>query len=69
MPDGWVEYSKLTLSELERHNILIEKMRDDLTIIKSDIKLLNWKSGIWGAIGGTIPFIIACIIIFIKLQQ
>ena len=60
----WSEYSKLILAELERHNNLIEKIRDDISQIKGDIKLLNYKSGLWGAIGGTVPFAIAIMISF-----
>jgi len=65
--DGWPEYSKLILSELERHNTCIEKISSDISQIKGDIRLLNYKSGIWGALGGTIPFVIAIIIALLKV--
>lgn len=61
MPDtnGWSEYQKLVLSELERHNGLIEDIRNKLGKIETDIAMLKVKAGFWGALAGAIPVAIA----------
>jgi len=57
--NGWKEYQRLVLSELERHSSLIESLRSDVAQVRTDIAMLKVKSGIWGAIAGTIPVLIA----------
>ena len=55
LTDGWVEYRKLVLSEIERLTVSVEKLRDELGTIRSEIVGLKVKAGIWGLIGGAIP--------------
>lgn len=57
--NGWNEYQKLVLNELERHNKLIESIRYDLSDIKTEIAMLKVKSGLWGMVGAAIPVGIA----------
>ena len=64
--NGWSEYEKLVLNELERHNNLIEGIRKDVSDIRSEIAMLKVKSGLWGMLGATIPLAIA---IGLKLIQ
>jgi hypothetical protein len=64
--NGWSEYEKLVLNELERHNNLIEGIREDVSDIRSEIAMLKVKSGLWGMLGATIPLAIA---IGLKLIQ
>lgn len=51
--NGWVEYRKLVLSELERLNTSVEGLRDDLNNIRNDITALKIKAGFWGLVGAT----------------
>jgi hypothetical protein len=64
--NGWSEYEKLVLNELERHNNLIEGIRKDVSDIRSEIAMLKVKSGLWGMLGATIPLAMA---IGLKLIQ
>lgn len=57
--NGWSEYEKLVLSELERHNMLIEHVRKDISIIQTEIAQLKIKSGLWGMLGAAIPIAMA----------
>lgn len=70
--NSWKEYQKLVLSELKRLDknitILDEKVdsirQAELAQLNSEIKLLKYKSTLWGGIAGTIP---ALILVLIKL--
>lgn len=64
--NGWSEYEKLVLNELERHNNLIEGIRKDVSDIRSEIAMLKVKSGLWGMMGAAIPLALA---IGLKLIQ
>jgi len=56
---GWSEYEKLVLSELERHNTLIEHVRKDISLLQTEIAGLKIKSGFWGLLGAAIPIAMA----------
>lgn len=59
---GWIEYRRLILSELDRVGKEIRAIHEkvdafrvnDLATIKTDIALLKFQAGLWGAIGGTL---------------
>jgi hypothetical protein len=60
MPDldnGWKEWSRYVLKELERLNTSYESLRDDIVKIKQEIATLKVQAGIWGAIAGAMPVI------------
>ena len=80
-PDGWNEWSRHVLAELERLDALhtnnvnalygrIDEYQRrhsrDLTDIKVEIAALKVKAGVWGLIGGLIPIIITLGIMFIE---
>lgn len=61
--NGWLEYQKLVLSELERHNVWLQALDNKLNLIrqemqeglagqKTDIALLKLKSSLWGGLAG-----------------
>jgi len=52
--NGWNEYSRLVLAELERHNKLLEEYNKKLNVIQVEIAMLKVKAGIWGALGGVL---------------
>lgn len=79
MDNGWREWSKHVLKELERLNacyIVLDEQIDDkiddlkkcIGEIKLDIAKLKVKAGIWGAIGAAIPILITLAIMAIKSQ-
>lgn len=66
-PDnGWSEWSKYVLKELERLNICFEGLDKKVDDIKTDITMLKVKAAMWGALGSLIaaPIIV---IILVKL--
>ena len=74
-PNGWTEYRKLVLKELEDLCNDIKDIRTDMATIakdqvtiKEEISALKVKSGIWGAISGAVVVLIT-ITIEIVLQR
>jgi len=45
---------------------VVEELKNDVRKLRIDVAQLKVKSGMWGAIGGTVPIIIAIIIWVIK---
>lgn len=68
--NGWSEYQKLVLAELNRLDtsltVLDTKVddirEDDLANIKSEIKLLKYKASLAGLLAGSIPVVILAIV-------
>ena len=67
--NGWNEYQRLVLNELNRHNVLIEDIKRDMdnrfnkferqiyekmSNVEKEIIGLKIKSGVWGIVGGLI---------------
>jgi len=50
--DGWNEYSRMVLHELERLNEGVNKLDEGQKQIEKDIIMLQAKSTIWGSVGG-----------------
>jgi len=61
--NGWTEWSKYVLKELERLNDSQTTIEKRLNNIDISIGMLKVKSGIWGAIAGAIPAVVALVII------
>ena len=81
-PNGWNEWGKYVLKELERlndvvnrmpasydakHNEIIERITKLDTSFKVFQKEMGIKSGVWGLIGGAIP--VAVMLAFILMKQ
>ena len=64
--NGWKEWSKHVLLELERLGSQQNDIQKEIHEIKMEIAMLKVKSGIWGLISGTIPVAIMLIVKFIK---
>jgi len=73
MENGWNEYSKLVLHELERLNQCRDKDRKDMAEFKDcvkrsfekiriDLAILKVKAGIWGMAGAAIPIVLWIVI-------
>ena len=62
MEDGWIEYRKLILSELESLNRDVKDIKRDIGTIKTEIAMLKVKSGLWGFAAGAIPAALAVIL-------
>lgn len=64
--NGWDEWSKYVLKELERLNACYENIETDLRKIHVEIATLQVKAGIFGAIGGAIPVIVIIALSYLK---
>jgi len=53
--NGWNEYSRLVLSELERLDVGQVALNEKMNKVLTEIALLKVKSGVWGLLGGAIP--------------
>lgn len=60
-PNGWEQYQKLVLKELESHSQTLKEVNKELNTIRVEIAGLKVKAGIWGMAAGFIPAIIAVI--------
>ena len=74
--EGWDEYRRLVLSELERLDkavkesdksdaVAISKLLVDVTRLREDVVALKIKAGIWGILGGVITTIGAILLKFV----
>jgi hypothetical protein len=68
--NGWNEYQRLVLAELERHNTRLETIDEKISAVRVDlvklqvelaaeIATLKVKSGLWGALAGILTVLIA----------
>lgn len=75
--NGWTQYQKLVLAELERNaegikelnekkDERLREMNAQFGEIKIQIAMLKVKAGIWGLMAGMIPVIIALAIQVLK---
>lgn len=76
-PNGWNEWSKHVLAELERLNVCYEQLNekfdkkigevyDRINQLHTEVAMLKVKSGIWGLLAGAIPVAIALIIYYLR---
>jgi hypothetical protein len=67
---GWNEYKLLVLDQLEKACKKIDDLErkmdtfraDDIANVKVEIALLKQKAGLWGAVAGLIPSVIAALL-------
>ena len=65
--NGWHEWGKYVLKELERLNECYEEQTKLINGIQIDVAMLKVKSGVWGFAAGLIPAI--AILIYTLLKQ
>ncbi len=64
--NNWNEWKNLVLNELKTLNTRMDTTAKEIVTIREAIAGLKIKSGIWGAIAGTIPVLIALAIWVLK---
>ncbi len=70
----WNTYQALVLDELRKHGERLDKIDDkvdkvrtiDIPALKVDIAFLKVKAGIWGAVAGMIPVMLAFAVQYFK---
>lgn len=58
-PGSWTEWAAHVLRELKRLDGSIERLEELLTQIRINQAQLQVKSGIWGALGASVPILIS----------
>ena len=53
--DGWSEYRRLVMQELERLGGELNGLKAELGRAHTEIATLKVKAGFWGAVAGAIP--------------
>jgi hypothetical protein len=53
--NGWVEYKKMVLAQLDTLTTGIHDINEELKSIRVELAMLKVKSGVWGAMAGLIP--------------
>lgn len=64
--NGWSEWGKFVLKELERLNDCYTEQIKLIQAVQIDIAMLKVKAGMWGALAGAVPATIALIYTLLK---
>jgi hypothetical protein len=64
--NGWNEWGKHVLRELERLNDCYDDLKTDVSNVRIEIAMLKIKAGVWGLIGGAIPVLITVILYLLQ---
>lgn len=54
--NGWSGYQRLVLSEIRGLKDEVHELRKELQDTRIDVAMLQVKSGVWGLVGGLLPF-------------
>tara|TARA_R110002110_G_scaffold68472_1_gene185350 strand:+ start:110 stop:316 length:207 start_codon:yes stop_codon:yes gene_type:complete len=55
--NGWNEYQKLVLAELQRLDTNVTELRDEVSELRVSVEVLRQKAVTWGALGGFIVWL------------
>lgn len=64
--NGWDQYQRLVLRELEMNSSSIKDLAAEITILRVEIAYLKVKAGVWGLIAGAIPAVLLLVYTYIK---
>lgn len=64
--EGWMEYRKLILAELERLSRDIAAGNAKLDELRLEVAMLKIKAGFWGALAGSVPAVAAALWVLSK---
>jgi hypothetical protein len=56
--DGWGEWRRHVLIEMEEHSKSLKEIRTAMSQMKTDVALLKYKSSVWGASGAGIVLLV-----------
>lgn len=59
---GWSEYKRLILSKLNEIAVELKDIQDRLHEIEMDLLGMKIRAGLWGAIAGGLPSLIAALV-------
>ena len=55
--NGWSEYQKLVLAELQRLDANVLELREEVSELRVSVEVLRQKAVTWGALGGFIVWL------------
>lgn len=61
---GWSAYEKLVLDRLDTLDDRVGNVEAQIVLARIDIATLKVKAGMWGAVAGMVPAIIAVVSVF-----
>ncbi len=64
--NGWQEWSKYVLKELERLNACYLSIDKRMQQTALEVAMLKVKAGVWGAVGGAIPIGLGLMVWLVK---
>jgi hypothetical protein len=64
--NGWSEYQKLVLSELEYNNQAITKLQEQVSLIQQQLSAIQVKASMLGLFAGLVPGTAALILVVLK---
>lgn len=64
MTNGWPEYQKMVLRQLEQLDDDIKSLESQVIRLRIDVAQLKVKAGMWGAVAGMVPALITAIVAF-----
>lgn len=64
--NGWSQWSKYILKELERQGKCINSIKTDINKIRVEIAMIKVKSSLFGILAGAVPAIIMLIVWLVK---
>lgn len=59
--NGWGEWKRRVLFQLEEQGKEIHSMREQITELKMELTKLQIKAGVWGAVAGLLPGVSALV--------
>ena len=59
--NGWNEWSRYVLKELEEARVERKAVLTEVQKLRTDVEVLKWRAGLWGAAAGAVPVLIAII--------
>lgn len=66
--NGWSEWSRHVLAELERLDDNIKELTVAVNSLVTEVAMLKVKAGIWGAIGGAIPVAVGLLVYYLRTK-
>jgi hypothetical protein len=60
--DGWSEYERLVMAELERLDASVRACQSELTEIRMGLVVLRTRAVSWGALGGMVMWLTTVVV-------
>lgn len=62
--NGWSAYERLVMDKLDTLEEELHGLDEKVTLLRIDVAQLKIKAGVWGAVAGMVPALIASFVAF-----